>query len=125
MQYALLIYHRPDAMDHLAPDELDAARQEYYALRLDPACVDGAQLAPVTAATTLRESAGRPLITDGPFADTKEILGGYYVVEAADLDAATALAERIPVTRFGGAIEIRPIVGAPATAEAAAAESGV
>jgi hypothetical protein len=126
MQYALLIYHQPDAMDHLAPDELAAARQEYYALRLDPACVGGAQLAPVTAATTLRESAGRPLITDGPFADTKEIFGGYYIVEAADLDAATALAERIPVTRFGGAVEIRPLVAAPAdTPEAAAAESGV
>ena len=126
MRYALLVYHQPGAMDHLAPEELLAAREEFYGLSSDPACLDGAQLQPISSATTLRESGGRPLITDGPFADTKEILGGFYIVEAADLDAATALAERIPVTRFGGAVEIRPLVAAPATApEAAAAESAI
>jgi hypothetical protein len=120
MRYALLVYHQPGAMDHLSPEEREATSREFYALRSDPACLDGAQLAPITAASTLRESAGRPLVTDGPFADTKEILGGFYIVEAADLDAATALAEQIPITRFGGAIEIRPLVPVPSPVESAA-----
>ena len=120
MRYALLVYHQPGAMDHLGPEQLEAASREFYALRADPACLDGAQLAPVQTATTLRESGGRPLVTDGPFADTKEILGGFYIVEAPDLDAATALAEMIPITRYGGAVEIRPLAVVPAAAEAEA-----
>ena len=120
MRYALLVYSQPGAMDHLGPEQLEAASREFYAVRADPACLDGAQLAPVETATTLRETGGRPLVTDGPFADTKEILGGFYIVEAPDLDAATALAEMIPITRYGGAVEIRPLAVVPAVAEAEA-----
>ena len=118
MRYALLIYAAPGAMDHLTADEYGEVSKEFWAVRSDPACVDGAQLALVETATTVRERDGRSLITDGPFADTKEVLGGYYVVDVPDLDAATAIAERIPVTRLGGAVEIRPVVGGPVTAEA-------
>ena len=117
MRYALLIYSAPGSMDHLSEDELAEVSKEFWALRDDPAFIDGAQLQPVTTATTVRERDGRTLITDGPFADTKEVFGGYYVVDVPDLDAATALAERIPITRFGGAVEIRPAVGAPVAAK--------
>ena len=124
MRYAMLIYHEPGSMDNLSPEEGEAASKAYYALSSDPACLDGAQLAPTTTATTVRESAGRPLVTDGPFADTKEILGGYYIIEAPDLDAATAFAQRIPIVRHGGSVEIRPLVAIPAAArDGATAES--
>ena len=61
-------------------------------------------------ATTVRFADGETLVTDGPFADTKEVFGGYYVFEADDLDAATAIAARIPAVRLGGSVEVRPIV---------------
>ena len=70
----------------------------------------GAALQPAETATTVRVQDGRTLVTDGPFADTKEIFAGFYLVEAADLDAATELAARIPAARMGGSIEIRPVV---------------
>jgi hypothetical protein len=54
-------------------------------------------------------SDGRPLVTDGPFASTKEAIGGWFVVEADDLDAAIAVASRVPAARLGGAVEIRPV----------------
>jgi hypothetical protein len=70
----------------------------------------GAQLHPVETATTVRVKDGRTLTTDGPFAETKEALGGYYLLEAPDLDVAIALAARIPAARLGGAVEVRPVV---------------
>ena len=110
MRYALLIYSEPDAMARLAPDELADISRQFWAVRDVPGCLDGGQLAPVDTATTLRGRDGTGLVTDGPFADTKEVLAGYYIVEAADLDAATAIAEHIPITRVGGSVEIRPLV---------------
>ena len=70
----------------------------------------GAALHPAETATTVRVQDGRTLVTDGPFADTKEILAGFYLVEAENLDAATEIAARIPAARIGGSIEIRPVV---------------
>ena len=70
----------------------------------------GAQLQPPATATTVRVQDGRTLTTDGPFAETKEALGGYYLLEADDLDAAIELAARIPAARLGGAVEVRPLV---------------
>ena len=61
-------------------------------------------------AMTVRVRDGAPLITDGPFADTKEALGGYFLFEAESLDDALALAARVPAARYGGAVEVRPIV---------------
>jgi len=69
----------------------------------------GARLQPVTTATTLREKGGKVVALDGPFAETKEQLGGYYLVECKDLDEAMAVAKRIPSLRFGGSVEVRPI----------------
>jgi hypothetical protein len=70
----------------------------------------GLQLASPETSTTVRVQDGRTLTTDGPFAETKEALGGYLIFEADDLDAAIELASRIPAARLGGAVEVRPIV---------------
>jgi hypothetical protein len=70
----------------------------------------GHQLYPVDMATTVRVQDGRTLTTDGPSIEAKEALGGYYIYEADDLDAALRLAARIPAARMGGAIEVRPVM---------------
>ena len=75
-----------------------------------PGLKGGAQLQPAESATTVRVQDGSTLTTDGPFAETKEALGGYYLLEADDLDAAIELAARIPAARLGGAVEVRPLV---------------
>jgi hypothetical protein len=110
MKYALLIYINPGSFEALSEDEREAVSREYFAIRDDPHCVDGAQLAPLETATTVRQDNGRPLITDGPFADTKEFLGGYYLFEADNVDPVLEAAARIPAARMGGAIEVRPLV---------------
>jgi len=71
---------------------------------------DGAQLQPVATATTVRTSDGDVLVADGPFAETKEVILGYDVIECADLDEAIYAASRHPVARDGGVVEIRPIM---------------
>ena len=110
MKYALLIYEKPGALDGVGEAERKGMYGEYMALRGDPRCVDGAQLEPVTTATTVRVQNGSTLTTDGPFADTKEVFGGYYVFEAGNLDEALELAGRIPAARYGGSVEVRPVV---------------
>jgi hypothetical protein len=71
--------------------------------------VSGSQLQPSSTATTVRVRDGKRLVTDGPFAETREQLGGYYIVEAKDLDEALAIAARVPAARYG-TIEVRPMV---------------
>ena len=110
MKYALLIYSEPGTHEALPQEEYEAAFGEYIALTSDPRCVTSAQLQPVESATTVRVQDGRTLTTDGPFADTKEVFGGYYVFEADNLDRALELAARIPAARLGGAVEVRPVV---------------
>jgi hypothetical protein len=110
MQYALLIYSKPGAMEALGDDERKAVHREYMDLKQTPGMVGGASLHPIETATTVRVQDGQMLVTDGPFADTKEIFGGFYLLEADDLDQATEIAARIPAARLGGSIEIRPVV---------------
>jgi hypothetical protein len=110
MQYALLIYAKPGYGEALPEAERDAAYAEYLALADDARCVGGAQLQPAETATSVRMVGGRTLMTDGPFADTKEVLGGFALVEAANLDEAIELAARIPAARLGGVVEVRPVV---------------
>jgi hypothetical protein len=110
MQYALLIYSRPGALEALGAEEREAVHREYMDIRQEPGMVGGASLHPVETATTVRLQDGHLLVTDGPFADTKEIFGGFYLLEADDLDQATEVAARIPAVRLGGSIEIRPVV---------------
>jgi hypothetical protein len=109
MQYALLIYRALDAIERLSDEERQAVTDRYWAIREKPGVVGGAGLQPVETATTVRVQGDETLVTDGPFADTKEVFGGYYMFEADDLDAAIALAATIPDARLGGAIEIRPV----------------
>jgi hypothetical protein len=109
VRYALLVYERPGAYDGLDDGELAAITAEYLALRGDEQVIGGEKLAPAETATTVRAAAGELLLTDGPFADTKEVFGGYYLVEAPDLDAALRIAARIPAVRLGGSVEIRPL----------------
>jgi hypothetical protein len=110
MKYALLIYPKPGSHEALGPDEYGPVNAEYLALRDDPRCLGGAHLQPVETATTVR---GEGLVTDGPFADTKEVLGGYYVLDAPNLDEALEFVQRIPAVRLGGAVEVRPLVEIP------------
>jgi hypothetical protein len=110
MQYALLIYSRPGATEALGQDEREAVHREYMELRQLPGMVGGASLHPAETATTVRVSGEQVLVTDGPFADTKEIFAGFYLLEADDLDQATEIAARIPAARLGGSVEIRPVV---------------
>ena len=110
MQYALTIYAEPGYEEALSDAERDAMYAEYFALADDPRLVAGAALQPVETATSVRVEGGRTLVTDGPFADTKEVLGGFAVVEAANLDEVIELAARIPAARLGGVVEVRPVV---------------
>jgi hypothetical protein len=92
------------------PDaEREATYAEYFALADDARYV-GAQLQAAETATSVRVVGGRTLMTGGPFADTKEVLGGFALVEAANLDEAIELAARIPTVRLGGVVEVRPVV---------------
>ena len=110
MQYAMMIYSEPGYAEALPDAEREAARAEFSALADDTRCVGAVQLQPAETATCVRVAGSRTLMTDGPFADTKEVLGGFVLVEAANLDEAIELAARIPVTRFGGTVEVRPVV---------------
>jgi hypothetical protein len=109
MQYILLIYRAEKTMN---PAETCPLTQEYVTFTEDIVRAGkfkaGDPLEPVSTATTVRVRAGKTLTTDGPFAETKEQLGGYYIVEANDLDEAAAIAARIPDAR-NGSIEVRPI----------------
>ena len=112
MQYMLLIYSG-EAMtefDKLSEAEQKGILGEYYAISEAPGVTGGSQLQPSDTATTVRVQDGQALTTDGPFATTKEVLGGYYLLEADNLDGALEIAARIPAARMGGAIEVRPVV---------------
>jgi len=112
MRYLLLVCDDPDAVARLDDGErrgiLPAYRDLTSALRAAGQLVAADALEPVTTATTVRLRAGKRLVTDGPFADTREHVVGYYVIDAPDLDQALAVAARIPAARFG-AVEVRPI----------------
>src|SRR5262245_2598823 len=113
MQYMLLIYDRESDWNALSQAEQGKIYQEYMTftkgLKDAGQFVAGDALQPVATATTVRVREGKTLTTDGPFAETKEQLGGYYLVEAKDLDAAIKIAARIPSARLGS-VEVRPVV---------------
>jgi hypothetical protein len=110
MKYILQIYPASGELDGLSEDEQNALVREYLAIGESPAVIGGEQLQPVETATTVRVQSGQTLLTDGPFVDAKEHLGGFFLVEAEDLDGALESAARIPAARMGGAIEVRPLV---------------
>jgi hypothetical protein len=112
MRYLLQIYTGAamSTWEQLSQAEKDGVTAEYMAIGQAPGVSGGAQLQPPATATTVRVKDGSTVTTDGPFAETKEALGGYYLLEADDLDAALELAARVPAARMGGAVEVRPLV---------------
>jgi hypothetical protein len=110
MQYLLLIYDDEKRWAGLGKAEFEAELGEYHAFSKNyaEAIRGGNALEPTGAARTVRVREGKPLVTDGPFAETKEQLGGFYLVEAGDIREAVSIAARIPGARFGS-IEVRPI----------------
>ena len=113
MQYLCLIYDDEKLIDNLPPAERGALLGESGAFNRDIKAsghfVGGDALQPVATATTVRVRGGKVTTTDGPFAETREQLGGYYLIEAKDLDEALKIAARIPSARYGS-IEVRPIM---------------
>ena len=113
MQYMLLIYQSETDYQKLSEAEKAKISPEYGKFAESTAqsgqLKGGNELKAPASATTLRVRGGKRVVTDGPFAETKEQLVGYFVIEAKDLDEALSIAERIPSVRFG-AIEVRPIV---------------
>jgi hypothetical protein len=113
MQYILLIYSSEAMWDAKTPEQINAVMGEYGAFTESIVKSGnfkaGEELQPVTAATTVRVRNGKPQVTDGPFAETREQLGGFYLVEADNLEQAIQMAARIPSAREG-CVEVRPIM---------------
>jgi hypothetical protein len=121
MKYMLLIYHEEQSWGAIREAERGEIYAEYRKLRTELESrgqfVGGSELQPIATATTVRVRDGKELITDGPFAETHEQLGGYFLIEAKDLDEATSIAARIPSARTG-TVEVRPVVERAAEATA-------
>ena len=114
MKYLLLIYMSEDAMteterEHCYQESTELAHQ----LKSNGQYLGASPLQPISTATSLRIREGKRVVMDGPFAETREQLGGYFLVEAKDLDEAIGIAERIPAARVG-TVEIRPVIDLPA-----------
>jgi hypothetical protein len=116
MKYMLLIHQGTTplpgspAWDALGDDQKNAVYAAYKSLNETAGVTPGLQMQPPETATTVRVQDGQTLTTDGPFVETKEALGGYFFLEADDLDAAIELAAIVPAASMGGAIEVRPLV---------------
>lgn len=114
MQYLLLCCFNEKRWENIPESQRDRIMQEYGALlqSLDKSGrhVASGKLQPTSSATTIRGENGKPAITDGPFAETKEQLGGYHLIECSDLDEAISIAKRIPTIPFGGTVEVRPLI---------------
>jgi hypothetical protein len=109
MKYMALIYGNEEAWDALSEEEQQRVTERYMALAREPVTVGGDELEDPDTATTIRVRDGETLTTDGPFAETKEQLGGYYLIDCASLDEALEFAARIPAAERG-AVEVRPVV---------------
>jgi hypothetical protein len=116
MKYMLLIHHgdaptpyTPEEWGRLSEDEQSEVAAGYQAINETPGVSPGVQMQPPETATTVRVQGEETLVTDGPFVAVKEALGGYLFFEADDLDAAIELAARVPASRMGGAVEVRPL----------------
>jgi hypothetical protein len=117
MKYLMLIHQGstptprdPDAWATLSQEEQSQVFADYQAINQTPGVTPGEQLDEPATATTVRVQDGRTLTTDGPFAELKEAIGGFFFLVADNLDDAIAIAARVPAARLGGAVEVRPIV---------------
>jgi hypothetical protein len=113
MQYMLLIYHQENAQAGMNNDDAQALMAGYWAFgdeAMKKGVLKGGEgLHPTSAATTVRVRDSKTLTTDGPFAETKEQLGGYYIIECSNLDEAIQWAAKIPDVKYGS-VEIRPVM---------------
>ena len=116
MKYLMLIHqgdtptpNSPEDWARLSEEEQRQVYADYQAINETQGVTPGVGMQPPETATTVRVEDGRTLTTDGPFVTVKEALGGYFVFEADDLDAAIELAARVPAARLGGAVEVRPV----------------
>ena len=116
MKYMMLIHQGdtptprdPEAWGRLPEDEQQRVFADYKALNETPGVTPGLALADPASATTVRVEDGKTLTTDGPFVELKEAIGGYFLLDADNLDTAIEVASRVPAARLGGAIEVRPI----------------
>ena len=113
MRYLLLIGGNEDNMNNLPEPQLSERHQAWATYTNDLAAANklrgGERLRPISSATTVRMNGGQRLLSDGPFAETKEQLGGFYIVETNDLDEAVELASKMPHLADGGSVEVRPI----------------
>jgi hypothetical protein len=112
MKYVVFINLGPGSRGWQALPEAQQAEVQaaWGELNQTPGLTPGAGLQPPETATTLRMEHGDTLITDGPYVETKEALDGYFILEAADLDAAIEVAKKVPALQTGGAVEIRPVM---------------
>ena len=112
MKYLLQIYPPAarEEYDRMPEDERQALVEEYLAIGRSPEVIGGQQLQPIETATTVRVENGETLLTDGPFVDAKEHVGGFLLVQADDLDVALGIAAQVPAARMGGAVEVRPLI---------------
>lgn len=110
MKYAVLIYDRADLLESLSEHEREQLLGEYLALARQPRVTASACLQGVASATTVQVNETRTLVTDGPYADTKEVFGGFYVLDVDGPEEALEFAARVPAARMGGAVEVRPLI---------------
>lgn len=109
--YAVLVYGQPGAYEALSADEQRRVFGEFRALTREPMVIDSRELPLWETPTTIRVSDGQVLRTDGPFADTKEVFGGYYLLDVDSVQDALAFAARVPAA-VGGGVEVRPVTQA-------------
>jgi hypothetical protein len=108
MEFLALIHGSEDSWNDLSDDERQAVYQRYTEFSGRPEVVGGAELQETTSATTVRVRNGDSMVTDGPYAEVKEALGGFFILEAGSIDDACKLAAEIPAAEHG-AIEVRPV----------------
>ena len=117
MKYMMLIYQgatptpQSSEWETLSDEVKSAVYADYKAINEDPRVETGERMQPPEMASTVRAKDGETLVTDGPFAETKDAIGGYFLLDADNLDDAIELAARVPAARMGGAVEVRPISG--------------
>ena len=109
-KYMLLLYNSPVSGQPVSPEEMQKAIEKYMAWSKKPFTVDSKRLAE-DAGRVIRSQSGRPRTTDGPYSETKEVLGGYYTIEAANYEEAVTRALDHPHLLYGGTIEVRQLYG--------------
>lgn len=123
MKYLCLIYDEEKKLGAMSKSESDAFMGEYFTftdnIKKNGHYIGGEALHPVQTATTVRVRNGKVSTTDGPFAETKEGLGGFYIIQARDLDEALAYGARCPGALFGATIEVRPVMDVAYPSESA------